>query len=194
MEDLIGNKKKESLIATGKDLFWKYGIRRVSIEEVCKESGVSKMTFYKFFPNKIDLAKTILRLVMDKALIDFRALINSDLSLKEKVHQLFVMKLEGTKNISTEFIKDIYHNPKLGLMEEMEAYSKESLQLFVGFFKEAQVNGRIRKDVKIEFIISYLNQMTQTINDEALLAHYETPQDLIMESMNFLFYGLFPRE
>lgn len=194
MEDFKGHKKMESLIATGKELFWKYGIKRVSIEEICKESGVSKMTFYKFFPNKIELARTILRVVMDKALIDFQKLIESDCSFKEKVHQMFVMKLEGTKNISAEFIKDIYHNPKLGLMDDMEAYSKKSFQLFVDFLKEAQAKRQIRKEVKIEFILSYMNQMTQMMNDEALLAHYDTPQDLIMESMNFLFYGLLPRE
>ncbi|MBI9062842.1 MAG: TetR/AcrR family transcriptional regulator [Marinilabiliaceae bacterium] len=184
----------ESLIVTGKELFWKYGIKRVSIEEICKESGVSKMTFYKFFPNKVELARTILRLVMDKALIDFQKLIDSDCSFKEKVHQMFVMKLEGTKDISAEFIKDVYHNLKPGLMEEMEGYSKESFQLFVDFLKEAQAKGRIRKEVKIEFILSYMNQMTQMINDDALMTHYDTPQDLIMESMNFLFYGLLPRE
>jgi len=193
MEDFKGHKKMERLIATGKDLFWKYGIKRVSIEEVCKVSEVSKMTFYKFFPNKIELARTILRLVMDKAIIDFRQLIESDCSFKDKVHQMFVMKLEGTKNISAEFIQDIYHNPKLGLMEDMEAYSQKSFQLFVDFLKEAQVQGRIRKEVKIEFILSYINQMTHMMNDEALMTHYESPQDLIMESVNFLFYGLLPR-
>ena len=51
---------------------------------------------------------------------------------------MFVMKLEGTKNISAEFIKDIYHNPKLGLMEEMEAYSKKSFQLFQLVTKQDQ--------------------------------------------------------
>ena len=55
MDNLTTNPKYLDIFKTAKDLFWKYGIKRVSIEEICKEAKVSKMTFYKFFPNKIEL-------------------------------------------------------------------------------------------------------------------------------------------
>ncbi len=38
------NPKRELILSTGKDLFWKFGFRRVTIEEICKEAGISKMT------------------------------------------------------------------------------------------------------------------------------------------------------
>jgi len=41
------NQKYNQIIDTSKKLFWKYGIKRVTIEEICREAGVSKMTFYK---------------------------------------------------------------------------------------------------------------------------------------------------
>ena len=50
------NRKYDDIMSTGKDLFWKYGIRRVTVEEICEKSNVSKMTFYKYFPNKETLA------------------------------------------------------------------------------------------------------------------------------------------
>ena len=37
----------------------------MTIEEICGEAKVSKMTLYKFFPNKIELAKVILKKVFD---------------------------------------------------------------------------------------------------------------------------------
>ena len=49
--------KSLDILNTARQLFWKHGIRRVSVEEVCREAGVSKMTFYRSFPNKIELAK-----------------------------------------------------------------------------------------------------------------------------------------
>ena len=55
------NKKYKQIIATSKELFWKFGIKRVTVEEICSQAHVSKMTFYKFFPNKIELAKIILK-------------------------------------------------------------------------------------------------------------------------------------
>ena len=48
--------------------------------------------------------------------------------------------------------------------------------------------------IKIDFIIFYMKQMSQIIEDEYLISKYDHPQDLIIESMNFFFYGLLPKE
>jgi AcrR family transcriptional regulator len=53
------SKKYESILITGHDLFWKFGFKRVTIDEICKKAEVSKMTFYKYFTDKIDLAKKV---------------------------------------------------------------------------------------------------------------------------------------
>jgi len=49
------NPKRQKILHTGKELFWKFGFKRVTIEELCKEAGISKMTYYKYFTNKMDL-------------------------------------------------------------------------------------------------------------------------------------------
>jgi AcrR family transcriptional regulator len=64
--------KYEDILNTGKTLFWKHGVRRVTIEEICREADVSKMTFYRFFPNKIELAKTLLKKMADDAMADYQ--------------------------------------------------------------------------------------------------------------------------
>ncbi|MBN2410872.1 helix-turn-helix transcriptional regulator, partial [candidate division KSB1 bacterium] len=63
---------------TAKELFFKYGIRRVTIEEICKKARVSKMTFYKFFQNKIELAIVMLKKLYDDAEEDLDKITNSD--------------------------------------------------------------------------------------------------------------------
>jgi len=61
------NIKYQAIFKTGKVLFWKHGIKRVTIEEICTEADVSKMTFYKFFPNKIELAKKLIQQILGKS-------------------------------------------------------------------------------------------------------------------------------
>ena len=68
--------KYQNVIETGKKLFWKYGIKRVSIEEICKEANVSKMTYYKFFQNKNELVKTIYKNVMEDGMNQLETIIN----------------------------------------------------------------------------------------------------------------------
>lgn len=194
MNEFISNQKYIDILKTGKDLFWKYGIKRVTVEEICKEAGVSKMTFYKFFPNKIEFAKVIWEKVMTDSLSKFKNTVNSDIEFQDKVKEMFSIKLQATEDISLEFIKDIYKLPELGLQNKTEEYGKQSLQIFVNFLKESQKTGLIRKDIKIEFIIYYFNQMSQMFDDANLVANYKHPHDLIMESMNFMFYGLSPKK
>jgi len=190
MEDFSTNKNYQNLLEKGRILFWKHGIRRVTVEEICREAGVSKMTFYKFFPNKIDLGQTILSQLMENALQEFHDLVERPISFREKVQRMFEMKLEATKDISTEFLNDAFSNPAYGLKEMMESYRNESLKTFVEFLRDAQKKGLIRKGIRIEFIMTYLNSLTQLVYDKELQALYDHPQDLIMEAMNFMFYGL----
>ena len=188
------NSKYGDILNTGRELFWKHGIRRVSVEEICLEAGVSKMTFYRFFPNKVELAKTILQQQFDKSMVEYRTLMDSDISFEEKVRQQLLLKFQGTKEISAELVKDIYSNQAWGLSEYMEQRTNEALVIFMHDYTQAQNKGFLRKDVKLEFLLYFLNQMAAWVSDERLLAHYDHAQDLIMEIANFFFYGILPHE
>lgn len=190
VDETIQNTKQEQILIAGKELFWKHGIKRVSVEEICAKATVSKMTFYKYFGNKKELAVAILDQTVGNAIQDFKALIYKDCSFTEKVNQMLKMKLEGTKDISREFIYDIYKNPDLGLMPHMEEHSKKSVLLTMEFLSDSQKKGNIRQDIKIDFLMYLFNQMLEMINDSKLNSKYDKPQDLIMEVTEFFFYGI----
>ena len=184
------NKKYNSILKTAKTLFWKHGIRRVTIEEICKEAGVSKMTFYKHFPNKIELAKTILENLIQSSMAKFKGIIESEMPFSEKMKEIFLLKIEGMNNFSMEFINDIYTNPETGLKGYMESQQKKSMQLTVDFYTNAKAKGFIRPDVKIDFLLAFSNQIVEMMKNAQLMAQYEEPQDFIIEAMNVLFYGI----
>lgn len=47
---------KEKLLNTAIDLIWEQSYGSVSVDDICKTSGVKKGSFYHFFPSKSDLA------------------------------------------------------------------------------------------------------------------------------------------
>ena len=190
MTALKKNKKYNSILKTAKTLFWKHGIRRVTIEEICRESGVSKMTFYKYFSNKTELAKTILENLIQSFLIKFKAIIESQMPFSKKLEEMFLMKIEGMDNFSMEFISDIYTNPETGLKGYMEEQQQKSLNITTNFYKDAQQKGFIRPDVKIDFLLAFSNQIIEMMKNQQLMAQYEHPQDFIIEAMNIMFYGI----
>jgi AcrR family transcriptional regulator len=194
MDQNINSPKYLDIIKTAKDLFWKHGIRRVNIEEICKEAQVSKMTFYRFFSNKIELAKTIIQNMFDESYIKYRNLMDEDIPFEEKVKKQILAKFEGTNNISQELIKDIYTDEKLGLHEYWQKRTVEFTSEVIKDFTHAQEMGWMRKNIKLDFILYFNSKMVEMIYDPNLLSMYNNTQELIMEITNLFFYGIFPKE
>lgn len=187
------NKKYVQLLAAARDLFWKHGFRRISIEEVCQKADVSKMTFYRFFANKIELAKAVFDKEVTEGLQRFRDILAEDSTPDEKIRRMLVMKVQGTDHISREFLQDFYADKELGLKDFIEQKTRETWNEMLADFTQAQERGIFRKDMKPEFLIYFSQKMTELITDEKLLSLYNSPQDLVMELTNFVSYGISPR-
>jgi len=186
--------KRKQLIHTAKDLFFKYGIKRVTVEEICEKAGVSKMTFYKHFKNKNELVKTVIHQITDEAMEKYNALMEQDIPFEEKVRETIRMKFEGTDQMSQEFLEDYLPHAEPEMHQFVHERASETFGRIIRDYAEAQKKGEIRKDIKIEFIMWYLNKMLDLMEDKELEKMYESPQDMVMEMVNFFFYGIMPRK
>lgn len=192
MEEISQNKKCLDIIQAARTLFWKHGFKRVSIEEICREAKTSKMTFYKFFANKLELAKAVFDFVVDDSVSTFKTVLQSTTSASELIAQMLQMKKEGIHEISKEFISDFYTNPDLGLKDYIEEKTRTVWATMIGDFKLAQERGILRKDLNIEFFVYFTQKFSDLLNDPYLNKIYPNPQDLIMELTRFSAYGISP--
>lgn len=53
---------RERIVATASMLFYREGLRATGIDKIIAESGVAKMSFYRYFPSKTNLITEYLRL------------------------------------------------------------------------------------------------------------------------------------
>ncbi|MGF1586422.1 MAG: TetR/AcrR family transcriptional regulator [Bacteroidales bacterium] len=195
MAESMENSRYIQIVNTGKALFWKHGLKRVTVEEICREAGVSKMTFYKFFPNKVVLAKTIYDRVVDEAYARFKAVMyDENITPVEKMQQILIIKMEGSNDVSQEFMKDFYTNPELGLSEFVEEKSRNIWVEVIKDFKMAQERGWLRNDFKPEGIFLIMSKFKDFFNDEGLVQMYDTPQELVMEIARLFTLGILGRE
>lgn len=187
------SRKYLALIEAARELFWKHGFRRVSVEEVCHKALVSKMTFYRYFPNKMELAKAVYEKVADEGIQNFKEIMADErTSPADKMQQMLQMKLEGTNDISQEFLKDFYSNPQLGLSAYVEEKSRFVWNEILSDFKKAQQKGWLRRDFKPELFLFATSKMSEMITNEALLKMYNTPQELVMELSRLFTFGIMP--
>ena len=193
MDNTIKNEKYTAIVNTGRKLFWKHGMSRVSVEEICREANVSKMTFYRFFSNKVELGKTIIDNIIDESVLKYRSLMKQGIPFEEKIRKQLLLKFEGTKEISPEFVKDIYSNKKLGLHLHWQKRADEFAKEVRNDYIKAQNEGFIRKDLNLDFMFYFSSKSTDLLTDPQLLKMYGNMQDLIMEYANLFFLGIFPR-
>ena len=188
------NRKRLQILASARDLFWKYGFRRVPIEEICRHAGASKMTFYRFFPNKIELAKAVFDEETARGLERFRTILREESSSAEKIRKIFLLKMEGTNNISKEFLQDFYGNAEVGLKQYIDQKTRDSWNEVLSDFRYAQEQGWFRRDLKPEFLYYFSQKVGDMLTDEKLLSLYPTAQELIKEVTNFFAYGISPAD
>jgi hypothetical protein len=193
MEELTVSKKYSAILQSARNLFWKHGFRRVTIEEICREANTSKMTFYRFFPDKIELAKAVLDQYYDENFIKFRKLMRDDTSADVKMRQMIQMKVEGSNDISKEFIQDFLMSSNTELTAYFEEKTKTVWTEGIKEFKIGQEKGWIRKDLNVEFLFHFSQKIAPVIYDQNLMNLFKTPHELIMEITNLIIYGIVPR-
>lgn len=190
---MMASNKRDNIVTAAESLFWKYGMRRVTIEEICRVAHVSKMTFYKYFAGKVELLQYILEQMMERSIQQFVVLIESDLPFDEKVSQMFWLKRSYTQNMTIELMSDLYHPDYHEIMEFLQLHSRRASQLFVDFIVDSQQKGLIRKQISPAFLMAYMAQTSQMMANPELLSLYDSAEELAMEWMDFVFYGLMAR-
>ena len=118
-------KKQKQIVETATDLFTRFGIKRVTVEEICQEAGASKMTFYKHFRNKTALAKRILEEMTAERMGEYESLMSQPLPFKEKVRRTIQMKMEHTHDLSQEFFADINKQADPELLGKSSHHGKD---------------------------------------------------------------------
>jgi AcrR family transcriptional regulator len=194
MEDLASNKKYSALLEASKKLFWKHGVKRVTIDEICHEARTSKMTFYRFFANKTELAKVVIDRYYEESLTKFREIIRADTSPAEKMQRIIGLKLEGSNDISNEFVQDLLSINN----QELSSYFSEKLRYIsnegIREFKNGQKEGWIRKDLNVEFMFFYYTRSAAFLAEPEMMAHFGSPKEMILEMSNLIIYGIVPRD
>lgn len=184
---------KDAILASARELFWKHGFRRVTVDEICNRSGISKMTFYRYFTNKTELAKAVFFEAANEGYNQFRIIMNEPVSPEEKINRILLMKFEGTHEISIEFLNDFYHGKDKELHEYVISCTNEAWKNVLAELKIARDKGIFRKDLNLEFFFLMSQRIVEMMNDEKIMNLFSNPQEMIMECARMLLYGISPR-
>lgn len=147
---------KERIIAKAGDLFFLYGIKSVSMDELAFSLGISKRTIYENFRDKEEILLSLLRDLQNKHRQVFGSLITNT----SNVVEIFIKIIEIQQSApicNAKFFEDIqkYYPRANEFIEDDVDKKKESL---VKFLQNGITQGYVREDLNVEVTAFLMEQ------------------------------------
>ncbi len=191
--DKPSSPKFRKLVQTARDLFFRHGIRRVTIEEICQEAGVSRMMFYRYFQNKDAIAMYILDQIYSDAWSKFDEILAQDIPFEEKIRRIAVVKMEMADEYSMEFLNELLTDEDSERGKLLIQKRKETYEFTRKIYTDAQERGDIRKDIRVDLIMFMMEYSLEIVRDERVQSMYPDMSELVREIFALLFYGILSR-
>lgn len=178
------SKKRTQIIKTATDLFSRFGAKRVTIEEICETAGVSKVTFYKYFKNKVDLIRHIRDELIEIAFAKFDKISAMDIPYPEKIDLMTRWRIEFFSQMKGEFIHELF-----ALDEVVEEVKRRYLKNIT----DAQEKGELRSDLSPEFIWLVTERLNGIVRDESWRTVFTDYSEFQKQMRTLFFFGLLVR-
>ena len=149
-------KKVSELVDAAQALFFRHGVRRVTIEEICRVSGVSKVTFYKYFKNKKALAAHIKSELLHQGFSKLDETIARDLPYPEKAGKMIQWRIRFFAGMGRDFIDEMFSD---------DNFQQMFRHRFLNCITAAQNAGEIRPDLSPELIWLAMEKLDEIAAD-----------------------------
>jgi TetR/AcrR family transcriptional regulator, cholesterol catabolism regulator len=184
-------KDEEKILAGAYELFYRHGVKRITMDDIASHLGISKKTIYENYKNKGDLVMILMKRELQKQHKDMEAI--------RKKSENSIDEIIGIMNYLAQKFSQI--NP--GMFYDLQKYHSDSWKHFRDFkehsiqgFIEANLkrgvkDGLYRKDINIA-ILSRLRveQIELCFNSNVFPPHEFRIAEVCVEVLNHFVHGI----
>ena len=143
---------KSRILEKGAQLFFRYGVKSVTMDAIAAELGISKKTIYQHFPDKDSMVLEVVQSFIEQDSMKWEALDKMYSNVIEKMFKSF------------EMVKDMLTQMNPRLLFEIQKYFPNAFKLFtehgekcihknlIADFKKGAQFGYFRKDIDFELL------------------------------------------
>jgi AcrR family transcriptional regulator len=181
--------KQGDILRTAEELFMQFGYDKVTVEEICREAQLSKVTFYKYFKNKFEVLSDYMTVRLELGMEVFDRIRAADASLQEKMQALIAMKESAVSHFTPVFYRSLLNGDEQ-VQGFLQKWVKLSMTAMRNFLEDGQKSGEIHPGYSIDFLLLVWTSMSELARSENLLAMYNDDMvKLSQDFLNFLCYG-----
>lgn len=181
-------KKDVLLKQVATKLFYEQGWILTSVAEICRAAGVSRVTFYKYFPTKQDLVKCIFEEQKNNMRWEFDRLLSTEADLTTVIQQILTMQQESMATLySAAVLHDLNHDQDETLQAFFRQMAQEKYHYMHYFFSTLQKRKIIRDDFPVMLIDLFIQKIDEILNSTSLQSYYKGREQKLFKDVLQLF-------
>ncbi len=146
---------QEKILKTSLELFFKFGIKRVTMDDIAKELGMSKKTIYQYYKEKDDIVNQLCEIEMSKNQKKFDEVFSQS---KDPIHEIMLISAnmkEMMQHINPIFFLDLQKfHPKAFI--QFQVFKENcAFKDILRNIKKGKEEGYYKADIDEEFAARY---------------------------------------
>lgn len=182
---------QQKILLESEELFLKYGVRSISMDDIAGKLGMSKKTLYNVFENKKDLINNvILNYIRREKEATEQILSNSEDAIDEILNiARHVLKFLRQMKPTTMYDLQKYYPESWRLIESLHlSYIESTINTNL---KKGMKQGLYRKNMSTSIISKLYVAKTQILNDEKIFPNRDYKrEELFMEFIKYHLHGI----
>ncbi|HEX3047687.1 MAG TPA: TetR/AcrR family transcriptional regulator [Bacillota bacterium] len=160
---------KEQILKVAGEQFFRVGYSQVTTDDLAVQLGISKKTLYKYFPNKKELLREVIKKMIDQIASQVETLISNEPDFIMKLKKMMTVLGIQTSQIGTAIVQDFQKNTPDIWEELLEFREKKVINHFRNLLQEGIDQGLINQEINQEIILQmYLSSVRNIINPAVL--------------------------
>jgi len=181
---------RDFLLQAAKNLFSQKGFHSVSVEEICRHAGASKMSFYRHFKDKTHIALIRMQAFIAEEQSWAEALLASDRLFPEKMNLIYIKRFEHAKKVGDQFLLDFFALLDPGVISFKRKLEKETTKLNLQFLSQGQKVGLISQKVKPKIFLFFIQKRNELLMDKELEKLCPNREEKFTIVNDFFYFGL----
>jgi AcrR family transcriptional regulator len=175
---------KEDIRRAAEELFTKFGIDKVSVNDIALKAGVSQATVYNNFGTKENLIHDYRKSIVNTIAGKFRGILVLKKSYVEKLQGLLQSWIDLADRYKVEVDSPETKSAQSPIGSEIEG-------LFGEFIQEGKKQGNLRSDISDEAMIAYIKFYRQGVaNNPKISARMRTDPQFSSDLLSLFMRGV----
>lgn len=187
---------QENILKKAGEMFYRAGIKSVSVDDICRELGMSKKTFYVYFEGKDDLVKHMLR--KSHETIHQKSLKNMQEHSLVEMMRCFAEQARNQQDVRhvPQLVYDLQKYYPMLFEDYQRHVFQDQLEVLKEYLQKGIDEGIFRKELDVETVAFMLAKMhSDVIRDAEMLEKNGIAiNDLSRKSMDIILRGLLTKE